>query len=132
MKILKIAGIALAVCVFLVLAYMVGSGFRTVTSAYIDTYSVSADGTSLTFRAGVASSIGYVRNFSDSHEDNVHYLKFISAFGGLNGSIGAKNDFTLTLNPEDRIIYVFRNDGYYPALVKNGNTGAWVRPEELP
>ena len=33
-------------------------------------------------------------------------LKFYSAFGGVNGSIGAKSEFDLPLSPECKEIYV--------------------------
>lgn len=113
------------VCV--VLAWFIGSGFMAQTSAYIaDGYTVSRDGCEITFRVGVGSSMGYVRGFRDDAADGVHRLKFYSAWGGFNSSVGAKNEFTLRLNPDDTQICVWRGEaGYAPALTKDADSGEW-------
>ena len=72
-------------------AYFVGSDSMKNSSVYIEDYAVSADGTEIIIYTGVASSAGYVRKASTHQQQGEKlYLDFYSAFGGVNGSIGAK------------------------------------------
>ncbi len=73
--------------------------------------------------------MGFVRDYKDEGGGvKPHYLKFYSAWGGLNSSIGAKNKFTLELSPEDTEIYVYHgNGGYDLILEKNSVSGEWQR-----
>lgn len=52
-------------------------------------------------------------------------LKFYSAFGGVNGSIGAKSEFDLPLSPECKEIYVLLDADYELSIKKNPITGKW-------
>ena len=55
-------------------------------------------------------------------------MKFYSAWGGFNSSIGAKQEFVLELTPEDTEIYVYHGDGGYElALKKDVTSGEWER-----
>jgi len=127
----KILIILLAVVIVLSALYFVGTGFMERTDVYIGEYSVSKDGTVLTFYAGVMSSMGYIRAYKDEGGGvKDHYLTFYSTFGGLNSSLGAKNDFTLELDEDDSEIYFKRgNHSYKLVLVKNLETGVWERPD---
>ena len=114
--------------VCIVAIWMIGSGFAATTSVYItDDFVVSEDGSAITFTVGIGSSMGYVRGYKDEGGGvKPHYLKFYSAWGGLNSSIGAKNKYTLELSPDDTEIYVYHGDGGYDlALEKDSVSGEW-------
>lgn len=109
---------------------IIALGFTVQTTAYIsDDFSVSEDGSELTFKVNVGSPMGFVRGYTDKGGNaKPHYLKFYSTWGGFNSPLGAKNEFTLNLDAEDTEIYVYHgNGGYYLALKKNEATGKWYR-----
>ena len=112
----------------LIFAWMIISGYSYQTSAYItDQFVVSEDGKELKFTIAVGSPMGYVRGFKDEGGGvKPHYLKFYSAWGGLNSSIGAKSEYVLKLDPNDTEIYVYHGDsGYSLALKKDIDSGEW-------
>ena len=112
----------------LTFAWMIISGYSYQTSAYItDQFVVSEDGKELKFTIAVGSPMGYVRGFKDEGGGvKPHYLKFYSAWGGLNSSIGAKSEYVLKLDPNDTEIYVYHGDsGYSLALKKDIESGEW-------
>ena len=112
----------------LIFARMIISGYSYQTSAYItDQFVVSEDGKELKFTIAVGSPMGYVRGFKDEGGGvKPHYLKFYSAWGGLNSSIGAKSEYVLKLDPNDTEIYVYHGDsGYSLALKKDIESGEW-------
>ena len=78
-------------------AWIAGSGFTVNTGVYItDDFALSDDGGELTFKVGVGSSIGYVRTCKDEGGGvKPHYLKFYSAWGGMNSAVGAKDTLFL-------------------------------------
>lgn len=102
------------------------------TDVALGEYSVSEDGTKLTFHTGVMSSMGYIRGFKDNGGGvKPHYLTFYSTFGGLNSSFGAKSEFELELDENDTEIYFGRSDGGYElVLQKDIDTGEWVRANQ--
>ena len=118
---------AIAVILVLVSVYLVGTGFQKRTDVFLEEYSVSEDGTEMTFTTGIPSSMGYIRGFKDNGGGlKPHYLTFYSTFGGLNNSFGAKQDFKLELDPDDTEIYFARPDqGYELVLVKDVETGRY-------
>ena len=112
----------------LIFAWMIISGYSYQSSAYItDQFVVSEDGKELKFTIAVGSPMGYVRGFKDEGGSvKPHYLKFYSAWGGLNSSIGAKSEYVLKLDPNDTEIYVYHGDsGYSLALKKDIESGEW-------
>lgn len=116
--------------ILLALAWILASGFTKRGDVSLLDYSLSEKGDEITLQIGVASSMGYVRAYVDkSQEANLMELEFYSAFGGLNGSIGAKNEFVIPLNPQSNQIYFYHNDGFDLVLKKNQDTGEWVRPD---
>lgn len=127
-------GITAFITAFAVLfaAYFFGSGFLKRTDAALAEYSVSDDGTTLTFHVIVPSSMGYIRGFKDSGGGvKPHYLTFYSAFGGLNGSLCEKSEFELALDETDTEIFFNRTGGGYElVLLKNTETGEWLRASE--
>lgn len=121
------------IVVVLFLSFMIGTGFMKRTGVALGEYYVSEDGKIIAFHAGVTSSMGYTRGFKN-HGGGVkpHYLTFYSTFGGLNSSLGAKNEFTLVLDENDTEIYFGRADGGYELVLKKDvETGEWVRPEPI-
>lgn len=129
-KKLLVIGIV-AVIVVLTVSFLVGTGFSKRTDVILTDYSVSEDGTEITLKTSVGSSMGYIRGVKDDGGGvKPHYLTFYSTFGGPNSSLGAKNEFVLEVNEDDSEIYFNRADGGYElVLQKNVETGMW---EETP
>ena len=74
--------IIIAILVAVFLSFMIGTGFTKRTDVALGGYSVSEDGKTLTFQAGVTSSMGYTRGFKDNGGGvKPHYLTFYSTFG---------------------------------------------------
>lgn len=127
----KIIAITLLSIIALCAFCFAGTGFMERTDVALVDYSVSDDGTELTFNAGVISSMGYIRGYKDNGgRVKPHYLTFYSTFGGLNSSFRAKNEFVIKLDKDDTEIYFNRPDGGYElVLKKNEKTGEWERPQ---
>lgn len=121
--------VMLAIIAFVIGAFFIGSGFIKRTDVFLNDYSVSEDGTTISFDAQSASSMGYIRGFTDNGGGTKpHYLDFYSTFGGLNSSLGTASTFALEVDPEDTEIYFSRPNGEYElVLIKADNTGEWVR-----
>lgn len=126
----KILLIVLLSIVALPIIYFVGTGFLERMDVVLIDYSVSEDGTELTFNAEIMSSMGFIRGYKDNGGGvKPHYLTFYSTFGGLNSSFGAKREFVLPLDKDDTEIYFKRaSGGYELVLKKNEETGTWERP----
>ena len=122
--------INIIVCIVLVLGalYIIGSGFTKVVSAFIQDYAVSDDGKSMTVTVGVGSSVGYIRKVSiHQKEGGKLYLDCISAFGGINGSLGAKNEFVIPLEKDTYMIGLYRDNNAYEAVLEKDASGEWNR-----
>lgn len=129
MKLRKIVIITNASILLLLFSFLIGTGFLKRTDVVLADYSVSEDGTLLTFRTAIPSSIGYIRGFRDDGGGvKPHYLTFYSTFGGLNNSFGAKNRFELELGSDDSEIYFNRPGGGYQLVLIKNTDGAWTRP----
>lgn len=130
MKPKRIIIITEAIILVLILSFLVSTGFRERTDVALNDFSVSEDGSKLTFQTIIPSSIGYIRSFKDDGGGvKPHYLTFYSTFGGLNNSFGAKYEFELDLDEGDTEIYFNRADGGYElVLQKDVDTGKWERP----
>lgn len=119
----------IAVIILLILgAYYIGLGFLPRTDVVVADFEVSEQEDEMTIYTYILSSAGYsrtVKNVSDDPEKMK--LKFYSAFGGVNGSIGAKSEFDFPLSPECKEIYVLLYDDYRLTLAKNPTTGEWER-----
>ena len=122
--------IVLAVGLFLFLVYFFGSGFTKNSTAYIGEYIISEDGTEITIEVGVASSIGYIREVAiKQQEGGQMYLDCYNAFGGINGSIGAKAVYTLPLNEDTTMIAICRNSNAYEEILTKDSDGVWQRAQ---
>ena len=122
----------ITVIVVLVVTFLIGTGFRKRTDVVSVDYSVSEDGAAINLGVQVSSPMGYIRGFKNNGGGvKPHYLTFYSTFGGLNSSFGTVNTFVLELEADDTEIYFNRpNGGYELVLVKNEETGEWLRTKE--
>lgn len=120
----------ITVIVVLVVTFLIGTGFRKRTDVVLVDYSVSEEGAAINLGVQVYSSMGYIREFKNNGGGvKPHYLTFYSTFGGLNSSLGTVNSFVLELEADDTEIYFNRpNGGYELVLVKDEETGEWLRP----
>lgn len=119
--------IALVVALALGASYVIGTGFIQNSSVVLEDYTVSEDGNEIILNVSLASSMGYIRDCEDKGGGvKPHYLHFYSTFGGLNSSLGAKNEFVLELDENDTEIFFYRGKGGYDlVLEKNRQTGIW-------
>lgn len=117
----------------LVALFFIGTGFQKRMDVVLVDYSVSEDGTEITLDVGIPTSIGYIRGFKDNGGGvKPHYLTFFSTFGGINSPIGAEHSFQLELTSDDTKIYFNRPEGGYELiLVKDEETGQWLRPNGI-
>ena len=122
--------VAVAIVIALVCIYFIGSGFIKNSSACIGEYSVSEDGTEITMNIGVASSVGYIRKVEVHQQENGKMcIDCYSAFGGINGRIGAKTVFTLSLNDDTNMIAIYRGNNHYEEVLQKDTSGVWQRIE---
>lgn len=117
----------------LVALFFIGTGFQKRMDVVLVDYSVSEDGTEITLDVGIPTSTGYIRGFKDNGSGvKPHYLTFFSTFGGINSPIGAEHSFQLELTSDDTEIYFNRLEGGYELiLVKDEETGQWLRPSGI-
>ena len=122
--------VVMIVILVLIAVFLIGTGFNERTDVVLIDYSVSEDGSKLTFITAVPTSMGYIRGFKNNGGGvKPHYLTFYSTFGGINSSLGAKHEFELDLAETDTEIYFSRpGGGYELVLQKNADTGEWLRP----
>ena len=127
-KPVRIAIIALAVIIALMTMYLVVPGFTKMGNVFIVDFSVSEDGSEMTITVGVSTSIGYVRKVSvhQQHGGKL-YLDCYSAFGGINGSWGAKNEYTIQLDEDTEMIALYRSPNCYDPVLEKDANGEWQR-----
>lgn len=75
--------------------------------------------------------MGYIRDVKvhQQHGGKL-YLDCYSAFGGLNGSIGAKDTFSFELNDDTTIIAIYRNSNAYEEVLVKAADGSWLRAKQ--
>ena len=128
MKLKKFLLIALSIVLLLIAAYEIAPGFMKNPGVFPADYRVSDDGSSMETDISVMSSIGYVRRAETTRQpDGTLNVDFYYAFGGINGSIGAKSTYTLPIYDDTTSIAFYCGDGYRTVLVKNADTGDWER-----
>ena len=92
--------------------------------------SVSSDGKEITMQIGVSNSMGYIRKVAVNQQDGgVLYLDCYSAFGGLNGSIGAIDKYTIQLEEDTNVIALYRGANTYEIILEKDIEGNWKRVE---
>ena len=126
------AGLIVGILLVLILAWLIVPGLIRNTSVFIRDYTVSAGGKEITIRAGVASSVGTVREMTvRRQQDGKLYLDFFSAFGGINGRIGAKDTFTVPLDEDTSVIAVNRDGNRYEEILVKETDGSWCRGRRI-
>ena len=93
----------------------------------IEDFSVSADGSEMTLKAGIAGSAGYLRKVKVRYDDEYKtvLVDFYSTFG-INNPVGAEDTFVIPLKPDSENILFNRGDNYYAALAKDAD-GRWYK-----
>ena len=93
----------------------------------IEDFSVSADGSEMTLKAGIAGSAGYLRTVKVRYDDEYKtvLVDFYSTFG-INNPVGAEDTFVIPLKPDSENILFNRGDNYYAAFAK-GEDGQWYK-----
>lgn len=122
----KIIGMIVGTVLILSALYFFGSGFIKIGSVYIGEYSISPDGTEITMNVGVGSSAGFVRKVAvHQQQDGKLYLDCYSAFGGFNGSVGSKSEYTIPLNDDTEMIAIYRSSDCYEEVLRKDSNGDW-------
>ena len=93
----------------------------------IEDFSVSADGSEMTLKAGIAGSAGYLRKAKVRYDDEYKtvLVDFYSTFG-INNPVGAEDTFVIPLKPDSENIFFNRGNDYYAAFAK-GEDGQWYK-----
>ena len=81
--------------------------FAVMDNVYIESFTLSEDGQTMTIRVSVGVSVGYTRSVTVKEEGDALRLTFHPAYGFINGKIGAKNTFDIPLKPYQDKIYIF-------------------------
>ena len=114
------------VIIILVGVCIIAPGYFKNGNADITDYSVSADGTEMTIK--VETSSGHIRKVAESQQHGGHlYLDSYYAFGGFNGTIGAKDEYTIQLDEDTEMIAVYRNTNCYEPVLEKNADGKWER-----
>lgn len=122
----KKLSIIVIILLLLCSGYYFGLGLIPATDVGISDFKISEKQNQITVYTFVLSSVGYTRAVKDVSDDpKIMKLQFYPAFGGINGSIGAKYEFDLPLSPECEEIYVLLYDDYKLLIAKNPTTGEW-------
>lgn len=122
----QIIGIVLAVVIVIVGLYLLLPGFLKIGDVHLIDYALSEDGSEITLHLGVSSSAGYIRKVSvHQQHGGKFYLDCYRAFGGINGSIGAKNQFTIPLDADTETIALYRAQNAYDVVLERDEAGNW-------
>ena len=123
---MKKIAVMLAVLALFAALYVLVPGFSKQGSAYISEYSVSADGREMTVTVGVSGPVGYIRKINvHQQQGGKLYLDCYSAFGGVNGSIGAKTEYTIRIDEATETIALYRAPNAYAPVLQKDESGAW-------
>ena len=115
-----------AVIIIMAGVYIITPGYFKNGNADITDYSVSADGTEMTIK--VEASSGHIRKVAESQQHGGRlYLDSYYAFGGFNGTIGAKDEYTIQLDEDTEMIAVYRNTNCYEPVLEKNADGKWER-----
>ncbi|MEG2451763.1 MAG: hypothetical protein RSA77_02575 [Clostridium sp.] len=110
----------------IIIAWFIGTGFTKRTDVWLVQHNVSEDGSSISLKVAVASSMGYIRDCDIKQVDDKKYIAFYSCFGGFNSNIGAKTEFIVDIEPACKEIYFYGGDeGYNLVFQKNTTTNEW-------
>lgn len=108
----------LLLCITLALAafWFFGTGFRKDADVFIE---LTVDS---------ANSVGHIRRIAVREEaGGTLLLDCCSAFGGVNGSVGAKKAYVIPVSDGIRTVCLCRGDGQYEPVLTRDTGGAWRR-----
>ena len=91
---------------------------------YIENFTLSPDGQTMTIQVAVGVSVGYTRSVTVKDEGDALCLVFHPAYGGINGKIGAKSPFVIPLTDDCDRIYIHTDDVFQRGLRRTSD-GAW-------
>lgn len=98
-----------------------------ISSVCLGDYSISEEGSKLSFSVWVWSSMGYVKSIDVKEEERAKYITFYSTHG-LNNGIGAKGEFEIDLEPSCEFIYFYKgNEEYKLILHKDKESNKWIK-----
>lgn len=122
----KIAVITVAAVAILGTTYVVAPGFLKRGDIYITDYAVSEDGTDMKITVEVAGSMEYVRKMTEHQQQGGRlYLDCYAAFGGLNGAIGAKQEYHISVAEDTEWIALYRSENCYEPVLERDENGEW-------
>ncbi len=125
----RLLGIIIWIAALIILglcAWIIISGFRIRTDVSVLDYSVMERENTISIRVGVTGSAGHVRAYRAVYdeEDNLE-ISFYSAFGGTNGSIGAKDYFMIWPDENCTRIFITAEEQRKLLFYKDPDTGKW-------
>lgn len=121
---------AVIICSVAVIALLLATViFLTLTGGprsdvFLDSYTVSEDGDSITLNVGITSSAGHVRKLERTGGSTNGYYTFYSTFG-INSRIGAKISFEINIDQNVDEIYFYSGDGGYRKVLEQDESGEW-------
>lgn len=123
--------IVIIVVILIIFAGILSTGGKR-ADIMLNAYSISEDGSVMTVKVGVASSMGYVRTMKVKQKNDNKYITFYSTYG-LNSNFLANDEFEIELTPDCEEIYFYNGDGEYKlVLLKNKETNEWERVRYVP
>ena len=126
---IKWISLPVIILVAIMVFHLVVTGFTRRSDVFMLDYSVTEHTGVVTMQVGVMSSVGYVRSMENVSDDpTAAQIEFYSAFGGINGSWGARNVYTIQPGEQCKEIYFRTYDGWLLVLEKDSN-GEWVKAE---
>ena len=124
---IKWISLPVIILVAIMVFHLVVTGFTRRSDVFMLDYSVTEHTGVVTMQVGVMSSVGYVRSMENVSDDpTAAQIEFYSAFGGINGSWGARNVYTIQPGAQCKEIYFRTYDGWRLVLEKDSN-GEWIR-----
>ncbi len=120
--------IPIIIILLIALSVFLGTGFQKRTDVFLVDYTKNSD--SITLNVGVSSSMGYVRDISVKTEDKSKVITFYPCFGGLNSSLGAKNEFEIDVPSNCEKIYFFSGDDNYNLVLVRDKRGIWSKTNQ--
>jgi len=124
----RIVGIILVVVIAIGACYLLLPGFLKMGDVHVVDYALSEDAGEITLHLGVSSSAGYIRKAAiHQQQSGKLYIDCYRAFGGINGSLGAKNQFTIPLDADTESIALYRAKNAYEVVLERDETGSWEK-----
>ena len=108
-------------------------GFQKRTDVFLQDFSVSRDGSTVTVETFSVGSMGFIRSMEAKQIGGEIHCSFYGAFGGLNSRFGAKSRFEIQVDDSAERIYFDRGTGSDQlVLERDAGTGLWTSPSPLP